>query len=207
VEHAADGARFYPPRLRLLLLGLGCLVAAGICAVPTRADNLFLAGLGWFGVVLLALAVAVLVWRAVRPGPTVVIDAEGLTDRTTIAGHGLVRWEEITVIRKRQIGRGRSAERLLEVVLADPVQFRTRHRGRLGRLLDGYRDLLKHPLVSIPGSMVSAPIQRVADEIRRRRPELLVLEGPPPPPRRAWRAGRGDPQSRGRPQAGRHPGR
>lgn len=197
MDHAPEATRFYPPRIRLLLLGLGCVLAAGICAIPTRADHPFLAGLGWLGVGLLALALVVLLARAIRPGPTLVIDAQGITDRTTIAPNGLVRWEEIIVIRKREIGRGRSAERLLEVVLADPDRFRARPRSRLGRLIDRYRDLLKHPLVSIPGSMVSEPMQRVADEIRRWRPELLVLEGPPPPPPKF--------RSRRRPQPPAHP--
>jgi hypothetical protein len=167
----------------LLLLAVGCGLAAVICAVMAGADARVLAWVGRAGVVLLLLAAVVLIGRALRPGPTVVIDGEGITDRTTLASIGLVRWDEITVIRKREIGRGLGAERLLEIVLSRPEEFRARPRGWLRRVADGYRTLLRLPPVSIPGSMVSAPMQALMDEIRRRRPQLQVLEGPPPVPR------------------------
>jgi hypothetical protein len=86
------------------------------------------------------------------------------------------------VVRKREIGRGRGAERVLEIVLSDPDGFRERPRGWLRRVADGYRAALRRPAVSISGSMISAPMQVVAAEIRQRRPDLQVLEGPPTAP-------------------------
>lgn len=184
VDTPATGepARFYPPRGRLLLLAAACLAVVAVFYLPASSGSPALTVIGWIGVALMATAALVLLMRAVRPGPSVVIDTEGITDRTTLAPVGLVRWQEITVIRKKEIGRGRGAERLLEVVLADPAGFFARPRGPLRRLTERYRSLLRQPLVSIPGSMVSVPMATVMDTIRTRRPELQILEGPPPAP-------------------------
>lgn len=180
-----DATRYYPPRWRLGLLALGCVFVVGLLLLPATSDVPFLIGVGWLGIGSLVLAAAVLLVRALRPGPTVVIDGQGITDRTTLSPTGLIRWDEITVIRKREIGRGRGAERMLEVVLSDPDGFQARPRGWLRRLSDRYRAALRHPAVSIAGSMVSVPMQVVMDDIRQRRPQLQVLEGPPPaPPKR-----------------------
>jgi hypothetical protein len=186
--------------LRLGLLALGCLFLVAVLLLPATSSVPFLIAIGWLGVASLAPAVVVLLARALRPGPTVVIDGQGITDRTTLAPTGLIRWDEITVIRKREIGRGMSAERLLEVVLSDPDGFQARPRGWLSRLSDRYRAALRQPAVSIAGSAVSVPMQMVMEDIRQRRPQLQVLEGPPPaPPKRALLFGRQ------RPSRGRHP--
>ena len=177
-----DATRYYPPRWRLWLLVLGCLFLVAVLLLPATSDVPFLIGIGWLGVGSIALAAAVLVALALRPGPSVVIDGQGITDRTTLAPTGLVRWDEITVIRKREVGRGMGAERLLEVVLSDPDGFRARPRSVLRRLSDRYRAALRQPAVSIAGSMVSVPLQVVMEDIRQRRPQLQVLEGPPPAP-------------------------
>jgi hypothetical protein len=178
-----EPTRFYPPRWRLLLLAVGCALLAAVFAIATLADAPLWRGLGWIGLVGFGLATITLLARALRPGPTVLIDGTGITDRTTLAPTGLVRWSEITVIRKKEIGRGMGAERLLEVVLSDPDAFRARPHGVVRRAIDRYRALLKQPAVSIPGSMVAVPMQQVMDAIRRWRPELQVLEGPPPAPK------------------------
>lgn len=175
--------RYYPPRWKLLALALACFGVCAVLLVPARnIDWAVVAGSCWVVIALVAAAGLVLVWRAVRPGPTVVIDGQGITDRTTMAPLGLIRWDEITVIRKREIGRGMGAERLLEIVLHDPAEFHSRRRGRLQRATYRYRQVLRQPQVCIPGSMVAVPMQVVTNEIRQRRPTLQVLEGPPPAP-------------------------
>jgi hypothetical protein len=180
---ASDATRYYPPRWRLLVLALTCAFLTAVLTLPTRADSLFLVSVGVLGAASFGIATAVLLARALRPGPTVLVDDTGITDRTTLAPTGLITWGEITVVRKKEIGRGMGAERLLEIILADPEEFRSRRRSWLWRAIDRWRGLLKQPAVSIPGSMVSVPLQRVMDEIRRRRPQLHVLEGPPPVPK------------------------
>jgi hypothetical protein len=184
LPHSPVGAptRYYPPRLKLLLHTLTAWLIGAIFLVPALNSGGGLAGFGWFVAVLMALAGLVLLLRALRPGPTVMIDNHGITDRTTIAPTGLVQWEEIIVIRKKEIGRGMGAERLLEIMLADPAEFHSRPRSWLRRLSDRYRAALRQPRVSIPGSMVSLPLQALMDEIRQRRPQLQLLEGPPPAP-------------------------
>lgn len=178
-----EQTRMYPPRAKLLVLAAGSLVAAGIGYLMRMADVAVLAGLGWILLVGFGLATALVLVRALRPGPTVAFDANGITDRTTLAPTGLVRWEDITVVRKREIGRGRGSERLLEVMLTDPDAFYARPRTVWRRLADRYRRLFKQPDVSLPGSMVDRPMQAVIDEIHRWRPDLQVLELPPPVPR------------------------
>lgn len=177
-----DATRYDPPRWRLGLLALGCLFVVAVLLLPATSDVPLLIGIGWLGVGSLVPAAVVLLARALRPGPTVVIDGQGITDRTTLAATGLVRWDEITVIRKREVGHGMGAERLLEVVLSDPDGFRARPRSWPRRLSDRSRAALRQPAVSIAGSMVSVPLHVVMEDIRRRRPQLQVLEGPPPAP-------------------------
>ena len=193
--------RYYPPRWKLLAMALACFGVCAILLVPARSiDRPVVAGTCWVVITLVAAAGLVLGWRAVRPGPTVVIDGQGITDRTTLAPIGLVRWEEITVIRKREIGHGMGTERMLEIMLNDPAAFHSQRRGWLQRATYGVRRALRQPQVCVPGSMVAVPMQVVIDEIRQRRPSLQVLEGPPPAPPKlqAFR--------RRRPQTGRqHP--
>lgn len=172
----------YPPRVKLLAFALACAAVAGLgFALAAVAAPVLAVTAGLVGVATGAGAV-VLMWRALRPGPSLRVCAEGIVDRTGLSPVGLVRWEEIAAIRKREIGRGRGAERLLELVLIDPEEFSARPRSAARRVADRYRRVLKHPPVAIPGSMVSRPLGEVVDEVHRRRPELPVMELPPPLP-------------------------
>lgn len=181
----------YPPRVRLLGLAAACVVF-GVCgvALATEAAPLLAVPGALVGVGLLV-AAGVLAWRGARPGPTLRLDAEGITDRTGLCPTGLVRWEEIAAVRKREIGRGRSAERLLEIVLVDPEGVAARPRTLPRRLADRYRALMGQPPVAIPQSMVSRPLGELIEEIHRWRPELPVLELPPPLPGLFGRRGGG----------------
>lgn len=177
-----DPVSFSPPRVRLLLHAGGTAFFAALGLLATRADIAFWQAAGWLLLVLFGLATAVLVARAARPGPSVVVDASGITDRTTLAATGLVRWEEIAGVRKREIGRGTGREKLLEVILLQPERFRARPRSRFRQLADRYRELIKQPEVSIPGSMVAMQISAVVAAIQRHRPTLDVMELPPRQP-------------------------
>lgn len=188
--------RFHPPRWKLLVLAGASAFFAGVGYVASRSDYELLAWVGWVMLVGLGAGTLVMVARALRPGPTVIIDERGITDRTTLLPAGLIRWEQITVVRKREIGRGMGSERMLDVVLVDPGEFRSRPRSPVRRLVDRYRRAVKQPDVFIPGSMVSSPMQEVIDEIRRLRPQLQVLELPPP---RARLLGRRQPDRHPRP--------
>lgn len=196
----SGATRYYPARWRLLVLVLTCALLAAVFLLPALNAGPVLAGISALIVLLLGLAGLVLLWRAVRPGPSVVLDRDGIIDRTTLAPIGLVRWEEITVIRKKEIGRGFGAERLLEVVLADPDAFRSRSQGWFRRAINRYRAVLRHPVVSIPGSMISVPMQVLMDDIRQRRPQLQVLEGPPPAPSKFHMLRRGQQPKRKHPE-------
>lgn len=181
---------FSPPRLRLLPLVLTTVFFGLLGLLMAGADGFW----RWTGLLLMiifAAATLVLVARMVRPGPSLVVDAEGIIDRTTLLPTGRVPWREIAALRKREIGRGMGRERLLEVVLLDPDRFRARPRGWARRLADAYRGVIKQPDVTIPGSMVTAPLATVVAEIQRRRPQLDLLELPPPQPGLFARLGRG----------------
>lgn len=171
--------RFYPPRVKLTLMAAGSLMLAGIGYLMSMSRVTWLSFVGWVLVVLFVTAALVVLTRALRPGPTVVLTREGVVDRTTLAPTGLVRWDEINVVRKREIGRGRTSERVLDVVLADRESFFNRPRSLLRRVADRYRQVMKHPDVSIPSSMVSTPIQDVIDQLQQWRPDLQVLDLPP----------------------------
>jgi hypothetical protein len=181
---------FYPPRWRLLALAATTALFGAASLVAARADLTFWRFAGSVLAAGFGLATGVLLVRALRPGPTVVIDADGIIDRTSLAPTGLVRWPEVAAVRKREIGRGMGRERLLEIVLVHPDRFRARPRGWARRLADRYRALIKQPDVTIPGSMVAKPMATLIAELQRWRPELEVLELPPPHPRLLSRLGR-----------------
>ncbi|QSB12645.1 hypothetical protein JQS43_13110 [Natronosporangium hydrolyticum] len=173
---------FYPPRGRLLLLAAGTGFMALASYLPTLSRFTLLVVGGWIMIVLLMIAALVLVARALRPGPSVVVDSDGIIDRTTLGPCGRIRWEEINVVRKREIGRGMGAERLLEILLTGQAAEQRRPAGWLRRLTERYRAALKQPPISLPGSMISVPMQGVVDALRQHRPQLEVLQGPPPAP-------------------------
>lgn len=179
---SAGGAAFFPPRVRLLGLAAGTAAVASLGLLLTGAPIGFWRSTGYLATVVAGLATVVLVARAVRPGPTLVVDSHGIVDRTTLLPVGRVRWEEIAAVRKRELGRGVGRERFLEVVLFDRDRFRTRPRGLPRRVVDGYRALVRHPDVTIPGSMVAAPLHLVVEAIRQAQPRVDVLELPPPEP-------------------------
>lgn len=191
VRNRSEPTVVYPPRGRLLVLVATCGFFAGMSFVVAGSGNQTLTAVGGFGLVAFGLAATMLLGRALRPGPTVTLDAEGITDRTTLSPTGLVRWEEVAAVRKREIGRGVGAERVLEIVLVDPERLRHRPRSPTRRLLDRYRALLKQPYVTIPGSMVSMPLGTLVEQMHLWRPELPVLELPVPPPKllRRWPLG------------------
>jgi hypothetical protein len=171
--------RFHPPRIKLVVMAAGSLLLASVGYLMSLSRITWLSVVGLVLAVLFAAMALVVLARALRPGPTVVLTRDGIVDRTTLAPTGLVRWDEINVVRKREIGRGRSSERVLDVVLADRDAFFDRPRSLPRRIVDRYRKAMKHPDVSIPASMVSTPIQDVIDELHRWRPDLQVLELPP----------------------------
>jgi hypothetical protein len=192
-----EQSRFYPPRFKLLLLTVTSAVFAGVGYVIGQANYLWLAVIGWFVFLTFALATLVMLARTLRPGPTVIFDADGFTDRTSLAPTGLVRWDEIIVVRKREIGRGMGRERVLEVVLRDPERFYTRQRPVLRRLSERLRRLRSDHL-AIPNTMVSQPMPVVLAELQRWAPDIQVLELPPPIRRlrSSARSARDAPQSR-----------
>src|SRR5690606_13784535 len=192
--HRGGTTRFYPPRFKLLIYTLVSALFAFVGFVASRADYTLLSWLGWCFLVGFGLGALVMIARTLRPGSTLEISEAGILERTTLFPVGLISWDEIVVIKKREIGQGMGSERLLEVVLTDPVGFRSRPRSLARRVVDLYRRLVKQPDVYIAGSMISAPIQAVIDEIKRRRPGLHVTELPPRP--RVFRRPGSDPQFR-----------
>lgn len=178
-RHRGEPTRFYPPRFKLLMYtAVSALFAFG-GFVASRADYALLSWIGWIFLISFGLGTIVMIFRTFRPGSTLEISEAGILERTTLFPLGWISWEEIVVIKKREIGQGFGSERLLEVVVKDPTAFRSRPRSTPRRVVDVYRRLVKQPDVYIAGSMVSGPIQSVIDEIQRRRPQMSVTELPP----------------------------
>lgn len=174
-----EQARFFPPRFQLLLLAVTSGFFAWIGYVIGQSSYLWLASIGWLLFVGFVLATLVMLARTLRPGPTVIFDADGFTDRTSLVPTGLVRWDQINVVRKREIGRGVGRERVLEVVLREPEAFYARPGPRLRRLSERLRRLRSNHL-TIPNTMVSKPLPTVMNELHRWCPDMQVLELPPP---------------------------
>jgi hypothetical protein len=174
-----EQTRFYPPRFKLLLLTVTSAFFTGLGYVISLSSYTWLSVIGWIMFLAFVLATLVMLARTLRPGPTAIFDAEGFTDRTQLVPTGLVRWDEITVMRKREIGRGMGRERVLEVVLREPERFYAREGSRLRQLSERLRRLRSDHL-TIPSTMVSKPMPVIIAEVQRWCPDMQVLELPPP---------------------------
>src|SRR5690606_7660406 len=85
-----EPSRFYPPRFKLLFLAASSAFFAFVGYLASRSDVIGVAVMGWTGLLLFAAGTVVMVLRALRPGPTLIIDETGIFDRTSLSPNGLV---------------------------------------------------------------------------------------------------------------------
>ncbi len=111
-----------PPKKRWRLAGLGVLVtilAAGLVAYQREKFELIL---GLVGLVLFGPLTIASVVRAVRNRPVLVLDADGLTDRSSLISGGFIPWQEVQRIEDRLFRR----RVFLTVTVTDRAAFRAR---------------------------------------------------------------------------------
>jgi hypothetical protein len=119
IEIARDKRR---PARFLVVAVLGFV--ASVASVATLGErgtglHLLLHSLGLMACTFFAFAMFAMLRRLAFRGPGLVLDAEGMIDRSSDMGLGRVRWDEISEIRVTQ-----SAERrFLTVIVRDPAKF------------------------------------------------------------------------------------
>jgi len=110
-------ARFFVASLLGLIACVFMLAGAGSKERPViRA---VLRGIGAIGVPFCGLSALYAGRRLFDPTPGLVLDAEGIIDRSNLIGAGRVRWDEIREIRVTQSVR----QKFLTVIVSDPEKF------------------------------------------------------------------------------------
>ena len=111
-------------RASLKLVGFGlALVGAALVLVVLPSDASLVASVshwaGWVGLVVFGPATTYLAFRAGRPRVALRLDADGLTDDSSLTAVGFVPWSEVVGVGTSQISRAT----LVGVQLRDPEGF------------------------------------------------------------------------------------
>ncbi len=190
-ETAAGSFELYPNRLKAWLTLLGAVVLALVSAVIVISDHSQY--MGWIGLVLFGLGSIALAskwgWQGLVVGrPMVVLDHDGVRDRTT--GFD-VRWDEVESAEIREQYASGTTQRYLSLEVKDPDVV----IGRLGGFGQAAAQLQLPgwPTVNIPLNMLRASSKQVVELVARfyRGPIDVPDELEPSAPRvrssRLWR--------------------
>ncbi len=164
-ETAAGAFELYPNRLKAWLTLLGAVVLALVSAVIVISDHSQY--MGWIGLVLFGLGSIVLAskwgWQGLVAGrPLVVLDRDGVRDRTT--GFD-VRWDEVESAEIREQYASGTTQRYLSLEVKDPDVV----IGRLGGFGQAAAQLQLPgwPTVNIPLNMLRASSRQVVELVAR----------------------------------------
>jgi hypothetical protein len=111
-----------PSRKRWRLASMGLIVTVLSAALVANRGGRVEVTFGLVGLVLFGPLTVASVVRAVRNRPVLVLDADGLTDHTSIISGGFVPWQEVQRIEDRQFRR----RIFVTVTLTDREAFRAR---------------------------------------------------------------------------------
>jgi hypothetical protein len=166
-----EAVRLYTPRRRLvvLLLGAAGFVAAGLTFILTSVGGVIGDVIGVLGVAFFGSAGVYILVELVHRRPTLLIDADGITDRSSLAAAGRLLWSEIGVVTIYSVG----GQRMLGILPSDPgaaVARTTPIRRALLRMNAGFG----FPAINLPEVTLPYPLERLIDEMRRHNPDLQV---------------------------------
>ena len=153
-----SGLAVFPRRKKQVLLMIGCLGLAISCAVVllTSKGVLGVANvIPWAVFLICGFAGLQLLGRVLRPRPVLVIDEQGLMDRSSIAGVGLIPWADIASVRVVDY----QTQKILAIEMKDPQKYLDRANPlrrqamRLNRSLAGTPFIV--PLATVMASDVT----------------------------------------------------
>jgi hypothetical protein len=158
----------YTPRRALLLRLLGgiTLVAAGVLAISMGGIGYVI---GVLGILFFGAASVYLISELVYRRPSLRIDADGITDRATLASAGRIAWGEIGAVRIHSV----LGQRFLEILPLDPGAVVAR-AGPVRRAVLRLNRGVGFPAINIPEAAVPYPLEALIDEIRRHNPDLEI---------------------------------
>jgi hypothetical protein len=158
IELHPNPYRLAPIALVSGILALLCGVLAWLVPWASSCFEILAAGTAIFGVVL-----AWAIFRIVRPGTTLVIDHDGLIDRTTVIAAGRLAWGEIERVTTFKF----MAQKYVGIWVKDVAALTSRLPAVRARLIE--KNVRKgYPPVWIPAAMVATPPQVLADLIALR---------------------------------------
>lgn len=118
--------------------------------------------LGWASVVVFGLALVFLVRRLFDPKPALVLDAQGLVDRSSASAVGRVDWAEVTEI----AAQGEGPNRLIVIDVADREDLLARLPSGRRKLVQASKGVTGYP-VNIPVAGLSLPEDDLLAAMRR----------------------------------------
>ncbi|MFI7578214.1 STM3941 family protein [Micromonospora sp. NPDC049497] len=162
--------RVYAPRSKLLLLLLAsaAFVLASLWIID--ASRGFLGILtGVVGIAFFGLGGVYFFLELVYRRPTLQIDAEGITDRASLASAGRLDWPEIGTVKIHSV----AGQRMLAIMVHDPNAVITR-AGLVRRAFLRMNLATGFPPVNVPESALPYSLEALVDEMRRHNPDVQV---------------------------------
>lgn len=163
-----ETVRVYAPRSRQLLLLLLSVVfvAAGVWIIDASRSG-FIGGI--IGVLCIAFFGLAGIYRLVElvyRRPMLELDADGISDRASLASAGRLRWTEINAVTIYSV----AGQRMLAVLPRDPNEVMARV-GLVRRALMKMNTGFGFPPVNVPESAIPYSLEALVEEMRRHNPE------------------------------------
>jgi hypothetical protein len=160
-------------------LAVGALVLTAASLWMTGSPDPYTRIAAWVGLVLFGVGTLLAGVRLVRPRPVLEIDADGVTDRSSLTSIGHLRWSDIdsVEIRTLKVPVVNSPRPLIRRVLSiaprdwDAALARVSLYKRLVMRLNGR---FGYEPVNIMESMLPYSLETLVDEMRRLNPRLVV---------------------------------
>ena len=102
------------------------------------------------------------VYRLVSTRPLLVINQEGITDRSSLGGVGLLRWEEISDVEPLVVG----GQPFISILTRDPDAVVARQRFALKRALLRANRRMGWGVASISANVLPVSVNQAIDSIR-----------------------------------------
>ncbi|QGN48987.1 STM3941 family protein [Micromonospora sp. WMMD558] len=164
-----ETVRVYAPRstLLLLLLASAAFVLASLWIIDASLGGFVGIVVAVVGIAFFGLAGVYFLLELAYRRPTLQVDAEGITDRASLASAGRLGWREIGVVKIHSVG----GQRMLAVLPHDPNAVIAR-AGFVRRALLRMNYASGFPPVNVPESALPYSLEALIDEMRRHNPEL-----------------------------------
>jgi hypothetical protein len=158
----------FPSRRKLLLYAVGALIfiAGGIFILRTPSIPWFDKVIGGYGgVAFFGLCLVYLLYRVIKPSPSLIINHEGIFDNASALGVGLLRWSEIADVQIYQF----LNQRFLGIVPTNVDRVLERQSAMKRWLLKMNQRYFVSAPFNIPENVLPIRLEDVLAQIQRRR--------------------------------------